>query len=507
MRRLLTGAGLVAAVAAVTVGGSVAAAGPVETPAPREVTVAPPPTSAVCPAPPALVTGGGAEGAPATDPQFDSSPVDVTSSLRALAAPGTAGALTGTVMAGPAPAGGDLPAAPVEGDGPVLESDGAAPTALVAAPAPDATTPAALGALHTALTTAGDLRGLAATGCATPAASGWLVGGATSVGRSARLLLANPNSTATTVDLTVLTAEGPVQPAAGQGVVLAPGERRELLLEGLAPGQDAVAVRYEARGARVSALLVTTRLDGLTPSGVEVVSPSGPATRRQVVPGLAVDDQTALTLRLAAPGTGPVVVRWQLHGSDGPLVEGTAGAAVTVPAGTVVDVALPAGGPGDYALVVDADAPVLAAVATERGPEAGPTDVAWARATERLSGASLVVMPADDDVRARLALVASDGAAVVELAEVAADGSVGQAQRVLLDVGAVAAVEVGDGDDLPVALLVRPVSGSVHAATALTASADDGEDDLVAVVGTDPAPVAPDAVRIVSPPAGAWPGG
>ena len=509
MRRLLSGVGLVAAVAAVAVGGSVAQAGPAGPPAPRAVTVTPPPTSAVCPAPPALVTAGDdALGAPATDPQFDPSPVDVDSSLRAVVAPGTSAGLTGRVLAGPASEGADPPAAAVEGAGPTVESDGAAATAVVAAPAPDAAAPPSLGALHTALTTAGDLRGLAATGCAAPASSGWLVGGATAVGRSARLVLANPHATPASVDLTVLTATGPAQPAAGQGVVLAPGEQRELLLEGLVPDADAVAVHYSAHGARVSALLVTTRLDGLTPSGVEVVSPAAPAALRQVVPGLGVDGATGLTLRLAAPGTGPVVVRWQLHGVDGPVVDPAAGAAVTVEGGTVVDVELPAVEPGDYALVVDGDAPVLAAVSVERGAAEEPSDIAWARAVGALSGTSVVALPADDEVEARLALVAADGTAAVELVELAADGTPGSSQSVNAGAGAVVAVDVDvdELDDATVALLVRPLSGSVHAATVLTASSDDGEDDLVSVVGTAPAPVAPDAVRIVSPRAGDWPG-
>ena len=516
---LVSGVVVLAAATGLAVAGSVAAAEPGEPREPaaataRAVPVAPASSSVVCPGQPALVTAGDdALGAPETDPQFDPSPVEVSSSLRSLAAPGTASAFAGSVMAGA-----ERAAEPLTPAGPLLEADGAAPTVVVAQPAAGA--PPELGALHTALTTDGDLRGLAATGCAVPASQGWLVGGGTSVGRSGRLLLANPGIAASTVDLTVLTGQGAAEPAAGRGLVLAPGEQRELLVEGLVPGQDAIAVGFSARGARVSALLVDTRLRGITPAGADVVTPSAEPAQRQVVPALDVDDRTTLTLRLAVPGSDQAVVRWQLFGPQGPVAEGVEDAVATVAAGSVADVLLPAGEPGAYSLVVDADVPVLAAVALERGAEtapgpdgAGPADVAWAPAVASLAGQSLVVLPADDDITTRLGLVAVDspdgagGTAVVELVDVAPDGTVGAPRRVRVADATTSLVDLLDpeADDPPVAVLVRPVTGTVHAGHVLTASSDDAEDDLVAVVAVGPAPVAPADVLVTSGRAGAWP--
>lgn len=541
-RGALAGALLVVTAGGLAAAGTVWADGAAApaSPAPRAVAVADTPTTTVCPGPPTLV-------APVqeseTDPEFDPSPVDVVTALRA-AAPG-APSLSGAVLAGtdgsgaPAPDGtglvadGTVPAAAgsvLAADDTVLVAEGSVPVSVTAAP--DAEGPSPLGVLHTARTTAGDLRGLTATGCAAPASQGWLVGGGTSVGRSGRLLLANPGATASTVDLTVLTPGGAIEPAAGLGLVLAPGERRELLLEGLVGGQDAVAVGFTARGAPVSALLVDTRLRGLTPAGAEVVAPTEPAATRHVVPGLDVDERTALSVRVAVPGNAQAVVRWQLFGPDGPVADGVEDAVATVAPGTVLDVRLPAADPAPYSLVVEADIPVLAAVALERGesqaptPETDgePTDVAWVPATAPLAGESVVVLP-DGDVAGRLALWAdgTGGPAVVELADVDADGTPGASRRVdvaeattvLVDLDEADAADAaesgadgeGDGDDVrPVAVLVRAVSGTVHAATVLTASSQDAEDDLVAVVGTAPAPDGAADVLVTSPTPGRWPG-
>lgn len=516
-------AGGLAAAGTVWAGG---AAAPVPS-SPRAVAVADAPSTTVCPGPPVL-PGGVDE--PGTDPGFDPAPVDVVTSLRAVAAPG-APSLSGAVLAGA-----DVAAAPLPAQGTVLTADGSVPVSVTAAPT--AAGPSSLGALHTAATTGGDLRGLAATRCAVPVSQGWLVGGGTSVGRSGRLLLANPGAAPSTVDLTVLTPGGAVEPVAGRDLVLAPGEQRQVLLEGLVGGQDAVAVGFAARGAPVSALLVDTRLRGLTPAGVDIVAAStGPATR-QVVPGLEVDGRTALSVRLAVPGDVQAVVRWQLYGPEGPVADGVEDAVATLAPGTVVDVRLPAVGPAAYSLAVEADVPVLAAVALERGqtqaPSADgagePVDVAWAASTPPLAGESVVVLPRDG-VSARLALSAdgSGGPGAVEVVDVAVDGTAGASRRVsvaettttLLDLPSIGDGSAegegngdgegnggegeGDGVDGPVAVLVRAVTGTVHAATVLTASSQDAEDDMVAVVGAAPAPVgAPDVLVSTAPP-GRWP--
>ena len=82
----------------------------------------------------------------------------------------------------------------------------------------------------------GDLAGADATSCIPPAHEHWLTGAATTVGTTAVLVLSNPSASASTVDLSLYGAEGPVEAAGTAGIVLAPGQTRSLVLGGLAPG-------------------------------------------------------------------------------------------------------------------------------------------------------------------------------------------------------------------------------------------------------------------------------
>ena len=220
-----------------------------------------------------------------------------------------------------------------------------------------------LAALQLTRTDDGDLAGLAASSCTAPAPSSWLVGGAVEAGRSGRIVLANPSRTTATVDLTLLTPDGAVQPPAGQDLAVAAGTTREVLLESLLPATAAVAVGVTARGADVAASLVETQLAGVLPQGVEQVAAQQASSSSTIAGVLAGTRPT--TLRVANPGTEAAAVGWQVIGPDG-VVPPAGEAVVTVPAGGVVDVPLDltgASGPaGTVAVQVGSDRPVVAAV-------------------------------------------------------------------------------------------------------------------------------------------------
>jgi hypothetical protein len=259
-----------------------------------------------------------------------------------------------------------------------------------------------LAAVQTTFSRTGDRRGLAAVACPAATTDAWLVGGATSVGRRARLLLLDPTPAAAVVDVVVLGPRGPVDLPSARGVVVAPGGARALQLDALAPGLDRLAVHVVARRGRVAAVLDDSRLDGATPAGVDDVPVAAPPARHLTVPGVVLPaappgGTASAVVRLAVPGAEDAVVHLRLAGSPG------AGAVrdrvVTVPAGSVVDVPLTGQVAGTYAVVADADVPIVAgALVRIAGPAAGPlrrsaADVGWTAAALPLAGDALTALP------------------------------------------------------------------------------------------------------------------
>lgn len=492
-----------------------------------------------CPSGPAVSAARG------TDPQFAAVASAPDQRLRAVAV-GAGGALTASPLdaqasaaAGASPQG--APSASADAAEGVAVLPGAAGTggaARLQVPRTGGTSAPSLAGLATTLTDDGDLRGLAASACAEPAADAWLVGGATGPGLSTRLVLDNPGATTATSSVTLLTGKGTVSPAGAQEVVVPAGGRVELLLEGLAGTVRAPVVHVTSSGGTVAPTLVQTRLAGLTPRGVEVVDPGAPPSTSQVVPGVVTTaGGPSPVLRLGAPGTSDVVVRWQVLGSDTGAGAGV-GSATTVPAGGTVDVPLEALPAGVSSLLVQADQPVVAGVELTRlaGAPSGPADIAWAGSGAELAAGSLWALPADDarlDAQVVLANPA-DRAATVQLVGVGDGGARTRPRTVeVLARGSAAVDPAAYGD--PDALLVTEVTfaetptggaaadaGASGAGTsasgegaqagtsgvrgALVLSGAEGAPaDAVAVVGPASAPAQETSVPVAVAAPGRWP--
>lgn len=514
MSRRRRGSAVAATLALLVSGGAVAAADALltlpggERTEPRVVPALSASVRLACPAAPQP----GAVGA-GTDQQFTGQPVATTSRIRAVAATATTGGLQLLPLTG-AQGQPTLAAPVVAGDGTgdlLARADAAAPVLVLGAPVRQDTSPDPA-ALQSALTTAGDLRGLSAGACSPAAAQSWLVGGGVEVGRSTRLLLSNPGATPAVVDVVLLSGTGRQVPAAGQGLLVPPGEVVELLVEGLTAVDPLLAVGVSASGGLVAASLVDSAVRGVTPAGVDVVTPS-PAGTRHVLAGVPAGVDRAV-LRLAVPGDAPAVVGWRIEGASGPL-SGDVAAATTVPAGSVVDVPLGAVEAGPASVLVESDVPVLTSVQVVRAGPAesfGAEDRAWVPSAPAVTGTALLPLPGDD-VAAALVLSAGAGdggtAAApvrVRVVPVLAGGAAGQAVPLTVAPGTTSTLPA-EALAGAVAVRIEVGSGSVHAAAVLTASStpDAASADLVSVVAV-PAPVPPPGVVTVrNPPAGTWP--
>lgn len=358
-----------------------------------------------------------------------------------------------------------------------------------------------------ALTEAGDLRGLTATPCQTPATSAWLVGGSTEPGDSAQLVLSNTGATPATVTLTGWASTGPLDLSAAGSVLVPPGGQQVVLLEALAT-DPRVAVHVTAAGGEVTAVVQDSRLRGLVAGGTDLVVPSAAPAERVVVPGVALgstsgEETDAPAVRIVNPGSEPVTAGLELLGPDG--VERVPGAdELVVDPGAVVDVSLTGLPDGTWTAVVTGDAPLTAAAvsttvgqAGETYPETPPVDRAWAPATAGLTSglasvpvdlvdsASLVVAnPAAEDVDVELVPVLRDGTRAAAVSRTVAAGTSLVEDVTGLAEGDVAAVELA-------------TTGSpVHAAVVLAAALPDGSAMSVVPLTEDPrtaaaVPVAP----------------
>ena len=224
------------------------------------------------------------------------------------------------------------------------------------------------------------LAGFAASACAEAVAESWLVAGATDLGRTALVLLANPTDVAATVDVRVIGESGPVDAPSSLGIIVPAGTQRVLSLAGLAPNLRSPVVHVTSTGGAIAASLEHSVVDGLAPAGVELTGAAAAPATSQVIPGFLVtqaggvdpaddhaegDDFPAV--RLLAPGEDAVDV------SIGIVPESGAGGSsidVTLQPDQVSDVPLGSLDAGAYTIRLDADGPIVAAARATTGTPA-----------------------------------------------------------------------------------------------------------------------------------------
>lgn len=316
---------------------------------------------------------------------------------------------------------------------------------------------AALAGAQSQAVEARDYVGFAALACAEPSSSIWLVGGATTTGRTSILVLVNPTEVTATVEITVLGEDGAVSAPGMSGIEVPPGERIALSLAGFAPGLQSPVVHVASRGGQVVAALQYSIVRGLDAAGVALVGAAPEPATRLDIPGVRVLDavgvaragalagweDVAPVVRIAVPGDEDASVRVALapevpaDGAEATLTGTTF--TVDVPAGTVVEFPLhPEAATGEeiadgsYSLTLESDVPVLAAARVSTAVDPGadfepdtvvtgpPSDVAWFGAATVLDGDALV--PVADGPEPVVSLLnPADADAVVVLAADGAD--------------------------------------------------------------------------------------
>ncbi|MCI6575021.1 MAG: DUF5719 family protein [Actinomycetaceae bacterium] len=278
------------------------------------------------------------------------------------------------------------------------------------------------GTAHVA--SAGDLRGLAYVPCAWPTNSLWLVGSASTVGTSNRLVLSNPTLTSVQVKIRAFTSLGEASLGTSSLVALPPQTIRSISLDGLVNDDDTIAFFLAAEAGQFTAALQTNTLSGFTPAGIDMIS-AGREGRSVVIPGLVlpagnvnlggiksatetgksalVDSAVKAGVRIVNPSDQMLIASVELIGADGKARALSGGSNVKLISGGVLELSLDGVQPGAYAVRVSADGPVAAGAFVRYDAGAAGKDVAWlasqgtvtnAGAAVGIGTAQLVVVPA-----------------------------------------------------------------------------------------------------------------
>ncbi|MDO5049518.1 MAG: DUF5719 family protein [Actinomycetaceae bacterium] len=148
-----------------------------------------------------------------------------------------------------------------------------------------------------------DLRGLIVGKCQAPRALSWFTVGATTVGESAMLTVANPTQQATKVSVKGWSASGPLSD--NPTFTVGPRSSQTVNLAAYFPENERLGVSVEASGPGAVASIHTVGMDGLAPQGTDAVTGSEEPSKTVALVGLQEGLQDP-KLRLMNPGTEPV---------------------------------------------------------------------------------------------------------------------------------------------------------------------------------------------------------
>ncbi|WP_353988398.1 DUF5719 family protein [Ruicaihuangia caeni] len=217
------------------------------------------------------------------------------------------------------------------------------------------------------------VRGFAASDCAAPASDVWIVGGASTVGRTGVLIVTNPTEVAATVDISLFGASGPIAAPGATGIVISPRAQRLVPLAAFAPDEESPVVRVQSRGGGITATLQQTTERGIVADGADWVASALPG-ERLTIPGVTVRASALVRQHLATAGFADLatVLRLMTVGDEpvtatvgiAPVSTGGVGRSLEseLEPGVVTEVPLTELEDGDYVVRIESDAPLVAGV-------------------------------------------------------------------------------------------------------------------------------------------------
>lgn len=251
------------------------------------------------------------------------------------------------------------------------------------------------------------LKGLAATNCQLPSNDVWLLGGATTTGREALLILRNTSQVDSTVSLQIFSEAGSVDAPGLNGIAVVAGKTTVVPLSGIVPKTKSFMTHVSAKGGAVAAWIQQRTVRGLSAGGVDYVSPSPRAELQQVIPGIfirgtKIADQLRATnadyqdlvpaLRVFVPGENAATVTVQIL-SETVKNFGTV-LRSTVNPNSVIDIEIPGLKDGNYVAVVTSDVEIQSTIRLPRITASSSPDFTWIPAAEKFTGERKITVPA-----------------------------------------------------------------------------------------------------------------
>ena len=250
--------------------------------------------------------------------------------------------------------------------------------------------------------------GALGSNCQSPSPESWLVGGVTTVGREALLILANPTATDATVDLQLFGESGVIDGAGLNSISVSANRTVVLPLAGFAPDQASLTVHVTSRGAAVVSWIQERTVRGTVSAGADLVPPAVQAATSLVIPGLlkrGTDDATALiaanpdyadltpAIQVFVPGSKDATVTVQVIGSSAKAT-GTV-LQQQVRAGSTASLDITGLKDGDYSVFLISSQPVQAAIKLSRTKKGATpvTDFAWLPAVASVTGPVVATAP------------------------------------------------------------------------------------------------------------------
>lgn len=289
--------------------------------------------------------------------------------------------------------------------------------------------------------TTGDLKGMQAATCVVPALSQSLLVSDTHTGTTQQLVVANPSSKPTSLEVKVwgsVSKERMKLSTGGTLTVAAHGEA-VMDLSAAAADQDALYVTVDSEQTPVAAVVRTVRMDGLTSKGSDFVVPLGQAQATSIVSSIQSED----TVRLLAHATHRTAATLSWVTEQGlkriKTVELEGGRATAIDLGKAPSDAL--------ALCVAGEGPVDVAAEVSRSGQEGQADFAVMNAGLP-AASSAIALPDGSDGELTLANL-DNAAATVTLAAYGPDGEDKGSRDIELPANAAKRITIGDlGDDV-----------------------------------------------------------
>ncbi|MDA8371350.1 MAG: DUF5719 family protein [Nocardiopsaceae bacterium] len=325
--------------------------------------------------------------------------------------------------------------------------------------------------------------------CTEPGVSTWFAAPGGDDLEELRLLLANVDDAAATVNVDLYATDGPAFSSDTRGISVDAHGEAEVDLTELIESTGAVAVHVRTNAGRVASSLFAER----TGAGSDWVPPTDRPAKKQVIAGVP-KGKGVRRLIVATPGDEPATADVKVYTPDGEAeLDGLEGLSVPPAASATLSLEGALGKePGT--VVVEADRPVVVGVAMDRS---SGEDTAYAATAPSLgsSAHNTAVLPGNPaDTATELVFGALDGDATAVITPVFADGENGDPVKVEVPAGTTATQEMENPGE-PYALLVEVPDDSdpVYAGQVLTQGSGGGR-------ATAAHPVMPALDQVALPP-------